>query len=86
MLKRIPIAVENFKEIIEENYYYIDKTKFIEEILNDGTKVKLFCRPRRFGKTLNMSMLRYFFDVKNREENRKLFNGLYIEKSPMISE
>lgn len=42
MLKRIPIAVENFKEIIEENYYYIDKTKFIEEILNDGTKVKLF--------------------------------------------
>ena len=86
MLKRIPIAVENFKEIIEENYYYIDKTKFIEDILNDGTKVKLFCRPRRFGKTLNMSMLRYFFDVKNREENRKLFSGLYIEKSPMISE
>lgn len=86
MLKRIPIAVENFKEIIEENYYYIDKTKFIEEILNDGTKVKLFCRPRRFGKTLSMSTLRYFFDIKNGEENRKLFDGLYISNSPLMSE
>ena len=86
MLKGIPIAIENFKEIINRNYYYIDKTKFIEEILNDGAKVKLFCRPRRFGKTLNMSTLKYFFDIENREENRKLFNGLYIENSPMIKE
>lgn len=50
MLKRIPIAVENFKEIIEENYYYIDKTKFIEEILNDGTKVKLFLSSKKIWK------------------------------------
>ena len=62
--KLIPIAVENFKEIITKNYYYIDKTKLIEEILMDGAKVKLFTRPRRFGKTLNMSMLKYFFDIR----------------------
>lgn len=86
MLKGISIGIENFKDIISQNYYYIDKTKFIEDILIDGTKVKLFCRPRRFGKTLNMSTLKYFFDIENSEENRKLFNGLYIENSPYISE
>ncbi|WP_291256250.1 AAA family ATPase [Fusobacterium sp.] len=85
-MKKVPIAVEDFKKIIEENYYYIDKTKFIEDILNDGAEVKLFCRPRRFGKTLNMSTLKYFFDVKNKDENRKLFNDLYIENSPLIEE
>ena len=86
MLKGISIGIENFKDIIRQNYYYIDKTKFIEDILIDGTKVKLFCRPRRFGKTLNMSTLKYFFDIEDNEENRKLFNGLYIENSPYISE
>lgn len=86
MLKGVSIGIENFKDIISQNYYYIDKTKFIEDILIDGTKVKLFCRPRRFGKTLNMSTLKYFFDIENSEENRKLFNGLYIENSPYISE
>ena len=85
-MKKIPIAVEEFKKIIEENYYYIDKTKFIEDVLNDGAEVKLFCRPRRFGKTLNMSTLKYFFDIENKDENRKLFNGLYIENSPLIDE
>lgn len=85
-MKKIPIGIEDFKEIRTENYYYIDKTKFIEEILNDGAKVKLFCRPRRFGKTLNMSTLKYFFDIKEAEENRKLFNNLYIENSPSIEE
>ncbi|WP_349763881.1 AAA family ATPase [Fusobacterium sp. SYSU M8D902] len=84
--KKLGLGVEDFKEIITFDYYYIDKTKFIEDILFDGAKIKLFCRPRRFGKTLNMSTLRYFFDIKNREENRKLFNDLYIENSPMISE
>lgn len=84
--KKLGLGVEDFKEIITFDYYYIDKTKFIEDILFDGSKIKLFCRPRRFGKTLNMSTLRYFFDIKNREENRKLFDGLYIENSPMISE
>ena len=85
-MKRIPIGVENFKEIISSDFYYIDKTKSIEDILNDGSKVKLFTRPRRFGKTLNMSTLKYFFDIQNANENRKLFNGLDIEKSEYFSE
>ena len=85
-MRKIPIGVEDFREIITENYYYADKTKFIEGIVNDGAKVKLFTRPRRFGKTLNMSMLKYFFDIENKEENRKLFNDLYIESSPVIEE
>ena len=84
--KLIPIAVENFKEIITKNYYYIDKTKLIEEILMDGAKVKLFTRPRRFGKTLNMSMLKYFFDIRGVKENKKLFKDLYIENSPYFIE
>lgn len=78
---KLPIGVSNFKDIIEKNYYYFDKTKFIENILEDGSQVKLFTRPRRFGKTLNMSMLKYFFDVKNKDENRRLFEGLNISKS-----
>ena len=86
MLKGIPIGIEDFKKIRETDCYYIDKTKFIEDILIDRTEVKLFCRPRRFGKTLNMYTLKYFFDVRNREENKKLFNGLYIENSPMMKE
>ena len=79
--KRLPIGISDFKEIIENNYYYFDKTKFIENLLEDGSKVKLFTRPRRFGKTLNMSMLKYFFDIKNKGENRKLFENLEISKS-----
>ncbi len=85
-MRKIPIGVEDFKMIMSENYYYADKTKFIENIVNDGAIVKLFTRPRRFGKTLNMSMLKYFFDVEKAEENRKLFNGLYIENSPVMEE
>lgn len=79
--KGLAIGNSDFKEIITQNGYYIDKTKFIEDLLEDLSKVKLFTRPRRFGKTLNLSMLKYFFDVKNAEENRKLFEDLYISKS-----
>ena len=79
--KKLPIGISDFKEIIENNYYYFDKTKFIENILEDGSKVKLFTRPRRFGKTLNISMLKYFFDIRNKDENRKLFENLQISKS-----
>ena len=83
MKKRKPLGlgIDNFKKIINENYYYFDKTKIIEELLINGSEVTLFTRPRRFGKTLNMSMLKYFFDVRNREENKALFNDLYISKS-----
>ena len=85
-MKRIGIGLSDFKELIEEDFYYFDKTKFIDEIVKDGAKVKLFARPRRFGKTLNMSMLKYFFDIKEAEENRKLFRGLYIEKKESFKE
>ena len=85
-MKRIGIGLSDFKELIEEDFYYFDKTKFIDEIVKDGAKVKLFARPRRFGKTLNMSMLKYFFDIKEGEENRKLFKDLYIEKTDSFKE
>ena len=85
-MKRLAIGIDDFRKIIKEDCYYVDKTKFIEAILEDASNVKLFTRPRRFGKTLNMSMLKYFFDVRDSEENRKLFNGLGIEKSKYINE
>ena len=66
-------------KIIEENYYYVDKTKFIEDIINNGAQVKLFTRPRRFGKTLNMSTLKYYFDVRGREKTES-FLKIYILK------
>ena len=84
--KKIGIGIDDFKTVIEKNYYFVDKSKLIEDIIADGAIVKLFCRPRRFGKTLNMSMMKYFFDIREKEENRKLFEGLYIENSPMIEE
>ena len=84
--KPLPIGIDDFKTIIEEDYYYADKTKMIETLLDDGAKVTLFTRPRRFGKTLNMSMLNYFFNLKNKEENRKLFENLYISKSKYMSQ
>ena len=85
-MKRIGIGVSDFKHLIEEDFYYFDKTKFIDEVIKDGAQVKLFTRPRRFGKTLNMSMLKYFFDIKEAEENRKLFKNLYIEKTETFKE
>ncbi|WP_336044220.1 AAA family ATPase [Fusobacterium polymorphum] len=85
-MKRIPIGLSDFKHLIEEDFYYFDKTKFIDEIIQDGAQVKLFTRPRRFGKTLNMSMLKYFFDIKKADENRKLFRDLYIEKTKSFKE
>ena len=84
--KRLPIGMSDFKRIIEENYYYVDKTGLISSILRDGANVNLFTRPRRFGKTLNMSMIRYFFDFENREENKRLFDNLNISETEYASE
>ena len=84
--KAIPVGIENFKELREEGYYYVDKTFLIDEILIKKAKVTLFTRPRRFGKTLNMSMLKYFFDVENKDENRKLFENLKISDSKYMNE
>ena len=81
MKKGLGIGRSDFKKIIEDNCYYFDKTKFIEDIIKDKAEVKLFTRPRRFGKTLNLSMLKYFFDIEKKEENREIFKNLYIEKS-----
>ncbi len=82
MKKALPIGVDNFEEIIQEGYCYVDKTLMIRELLDLKGKVNLFTRPRRFGKTLNMSMLRYFFedsgDAEKNAGNRELFRGLKI--------
>ena len=84
--KAVPVGIEDFERIINEDYYYVDKTMLIEELLINRAPVTLFTRPRRFGKTLNMSMIRYFFDVKNKKENRKLFENLKIYNSEYMSE
>ncbi len=82
MKKALPIGVENFKDIMESGYYYVDKSLFIKELLDMKGKVNLFIRPRRFGKTLNLSMLRYFYedtkDEKKNDEHRLLFKDLKI--------
>lgn len=77
-MKLIPTGIENFKTMIDKNAYYVDKTNLIADILNE--QVVLYTRPRRFGKTLNMSMLYYFFSIKEKE-NAYLFNDLYISKN-----
>lgn len=75
---KLPVGIENFEDIRKLGFYYIDKTKLIEQLLQNWGKVNLFTRPRRFGKTLNMSMLRTFFEIGM---DKSLFEGLYISKN-----
>ena len=75
--KKLPIGLENFEQLIKDNYYYVDKTRLISELIGNGGMVSLFTRPRRFGKTLNMSMLEQFFSI---EGNKDVFDGLKISK------
>ena len=75
--KKLPIGIENFEEIRTKGFYYVDKTGFIKELLENWGKVTLFTRPRRFGKSLNMSMLKSFFELDGRKE---IFEGLAISK------
>ena len=77
-MKLLPTGIENFKTMIDKSAYYVDKTNFIEDVLNE--QVVSYTRPRRFGKTLNMSMLYYFFSIKEKE-NAYLFDGLNISKN-----
>ena len=84
--KAIPIGIENFERMIKEEYYYVDKSMLIEDILVNRAAVTIFTRPRRFGKTLNMSMLKYFFDIENKDKNRKLFENLKISGSKYMDE
>jgi len=92
-MKRLPTGIEDFEEIKSENFYYVDKTMLIKSLFLKEGKVTLFTRPRRFGKTLNMSMIKYFFEI-GRDGN--LFDGLkisedkefienYMNKYPVIS-
>ena len=81
MKKKLPIGISDFKKIIDGNYYYFDKTELIKSIIGEPGEVKLFTRPRRFGKTLNMSMIKYFFDIENKDGNKKLFENLKISEN-----
>ena len=78
---KLPVGIENFEDMRKRGFYYIDKTRLIEQLMENGGKVTLFTRPRRFGKTLNMSMLRSFFSIGTDES---LFDGLYISKNEEI--
>ena len=80
---KLPIGIENFEEIRTEGFYYIDKTKLIKDLLENWGKVNLFTRPRRFGKSLNMSMMKYFFEIGC---NRVLFDGLAISEEKELCE
>ena len=81
--KRLPVGVENFEQIINDNYYYVDKTGLISELIRNGGMVNLFTRPRRFGKTLNISMLKHFFSI---ERDQSIFDGLEISKDTKLCE
>lgn len=80
---KLPIGIDNFEKIRKENFYYVDKTKLIEQLLERWGEVNLFTRPRRFGKTLNMSMLKYFFEIGT---DQTLFDGLYISDNQQLKE
>ncbi len=81
--KKLPIGIESFEKLCSEDFYYIDKTGLIRELLNNWGEVNLFTRPRRFGKTLNMSMLEHFFSLYG---DKRIFDGLEISKEPALCE
>lgn len=81
--KKLPVGIENFEEFSAENFYYVDKTMFIAELLQNWGKVNLFTRPRRFGKSLNMSMLKCFFEI---DGDQTLFDGLKITEEKSLCE
>ena len=81
--KKLPVGIENFEEIRKEGFYYVDKTGLIRDLLNNWGKVNLFTRPRRFGKTLNMSMLKSFFEIGT---DKTLFDGLAISEETALCE
>ena len=79
-ITKLPIGISDFRDLRQKQRYYVDKTLLAEELMDDGATVVLLPRPRRFGKTLNLSMLRYFFNCT--ENNAALFEGLAITRSP----
>ncbi|SFV53290.1 Conserved protein, with a weak D-galactarate dehydratase/altronate hydrolase domain [hydrothermal vent metagenome] len=83
-MKKLPIGISDFKRVIQDNNYFVDKSMLIEELINSNAQITLLPRPRRFGKTLNLSMLKYFFN--NRDDNTHLFKDLAIYKTPEFRE
>ena len=83
MRLRLPVGIDSFEKLRKGNYYYVDKTALIEQALEKGSEVILFTRPRRFGKTLNMSMLKNFFEIG---ADSTLFDGLYISQNEKLYE
>ena len=81
--KKLPIGIENFEKLRSDDFYYIDKTGLIRELLNNWGEVNLFTRPRRFGKTLNMSMLEHFFSMNG---DKRIFDGLNISRETALCE
>ena len=81
--KKLPIGIENFEEMQKQDFYYVDKTGLIVDLLAGWGKVNLFTRPRRFGKTLNMSMLKCFFEIGT---DKSLFDGLAVSKEKALCE
>lgn len=78
---KLPVGIDSFEEIRKSEFYYVDKTRLVEQLLENWGAVNLFSRPRRFGKTLNMSTLKCFFEIGT---DRTLFDGLYIAEKPFI--
>ena len=81
--KKLPVGIENFEEIRKQDFYYVDKTGLIVDLLASWGKVNLFTRPRRFGKTLNMSMLKCFFEIGG---DKSIFDGLTISRENALCE
>ena len=83
-MKRLPIGISDFRRVIIDNNYFIDKSLIIQELINSNAQIALLPRPRRFGKTLNLAMLRYFFE--NREDSEELFKDLAIYQTEELRE
>ena len=79
--KRLPVGYSNFNKLIENDLYFVDKSLLIKDIIDSKSEILLFARPRRFGKTLNMNMLKSFFEIENAEKNKKCFRGLAISSA-----
>ena len=80
--KKIPLGISNFEKIITENFLYVDKTKYIETLKNLQNQTQIFLRPRRFGKSLFLTMLQNYYDINRTDKFEKLFGELYIGKHP----
>ena len=81
-MKKLPYGISNYEELIEDNYYYVDKTEYIEKLENLAEKRIMFLRPRKFGKTLFTSVLENYYDIKKKERFEELFKETYIGKNP----